>query len=132
MSAGLTATLILAVLPQEGALPNADTAQPPEAAAKPKVLEIHGHQRTDEYYWLNQREDPEVISYLEAENDYTKAMTGHTETLQKELFEEIKGRVKQTDESVPYQTMHDVMEALKLAAATSVAFNHDSRTSGGS
>ncbi|MEE9271224.1 MAG: S9 family peptidase [Candidatus Krumholzibacteria bacterium] len=69
----------------------------------PKKLEKHGHVRVDNYYWLNERENPEVIAYLKAENEYTKAMMAHTEKLQEKLFEEIKGRIKQTDESVPYK-----------------------------
>ena len=67
----------------------------------PEQLETHGHTRIDNYYWLNQREDPEVIAYLEAENGYTDALMAHTEDLQDTLFEEIKGRIQQTDLSVP-------------------------------
>jgi oligopeptidase B len=77
--------------------------EPPRAKVVPKTLEIHGDTRTDDYFWLNQREDPEVLAYLEAENAYTEAMTAHTEALQQTLFEEIKGRIKPTDESVPYR-----------------------------
>ena len=57
----------------------------------------------DNYYWLKERENPEVIEYLKAENDYTKTVMAHTEGLEQALFEEIKGRVKQTDMSVPYR-----------------------------
>ena len=78
-------------------------AQAPKAAVKPKKLTIHGDTRVDNYYWLNQREDQEVIDYLNAENDYTKKVLAHTENFQKELFEEIKGRIKETDMSVPYK-----------------------------
>ncbi len=76
---------------------------PPIAKKEPKELTTHGDTRIDNYYWLNQREDPEVIAYLNAENDYTKQMMAHTEDLQKKLFDEIVGRIKQTDESVPYR-----------------------------
>jgi len=81
------------------------TAQPqaPSAARKPKNLSIHGHTRTDPYFWLNERENPEVISYLEAENAYTKSGLAHTEALQEKLFGEIKGRIKEDDASVPVQ-----------------------------
>ncbi len=78
-------------------------AEPPVAKVVPKELETHGHVRIDNYYWLNDREDPEVISYLEAENEYMQAMMAHTEELRATLFEEIKGRIKQTDLSVPYR-----------------------------
>jgi oligopeptidase B len=77
--------------------------EPPAAKVVPHELERHGDVRVDDYYWLNQRGDPEVIEYLEAENVYTEAMMAHTEGLQETLFEEIKGRIKQTDMSVPYR-----------------------------
>ena len=79
-----------------------DTIQPPIAKKIPHALEKHGHVRNDDYYWLNDRENPEVIAYLNAENDYYKKMTAHTEQLQKDLFEEMKSRIKEDDESVPY------------------------------
>jgi oligopeptidase B len=82
--------------------PPADV-DPPVAKVDPKELEIHDDVRVDNYYWLNQREDPEVIAYLEAENEYTEAMTAHTEQLQQVLFDEFKERIKQTDVSVPYK-----------------------------
>ncbi|MEE4258214.1 MAG: S9 family peptidase [Bacteroidales bacterium] len=66
------------------------------------VFNEHGIQRVDPYYWLNQREDPEVIAYLNAENDYTKELLKDTEKLQEKIFDEIVGRIKQTDMSVPY------------------------------
>jgi len=76
---------------------------PPVAKKIPKELTTHGHTRVDNYYWMNQRENPEVISHLEAENAYKKAVMKHTETLQDELFDEIKSKIKQEDESVPYK-----------------------------
>jgi len=75
---------------------------PPVAPRVPFQLEEHGNLRVDDYYWLNQRENPDVIAYLDAENAWTEAQMAHTKDLQEELFEEIKGRIKQTDESVPY------------------------------
>ena len=77
---------------------------PPKAEQIPEKMTIHSHTRTDNYYWLNQRENPEVISYLKQENDYTKSVLKHTEKFQKKLFEEIVGRIKQTDMSVPYKS----------------------------
>jgi oligopeptidase B len=76
---------------------------PPLAKIVPTSLEKHGDVRTDNYYWLREREDPEVIDYLEAENAYTEAMMAHTEGLQETLFQEIKGRIKQTDSTAPYR-----------------------------
>jgi len=75
---------------------------PPAARVEPKILEMHGHRRVDDYYWLRERDNPEVMAYLEAENDYTDKMTAHTRALEDSLFEEIKGRIKQDDSSVPY------------------------------
>ena len=78
------------------------TITPPVAKIIPKILEKHGDKRTDNYYWLNNRENPEVIDYLNQENDYYKKMTAHTAQLQKDLFAEMKSRIKEDDASVPY------------------------------
>ncbi len=77
--------------------------EPPLAAAVPHEMEIHGDVRVDNYYWLNQRDNPETIAYLEAENEYTEAMTAHTAALQETLAAEFKERIKQDDSSVPYR-----------------------------
>ncbi len=76
---------------------------PPVAEKKPHLLEAHGDNREDPYFWLNDREDPEVITYLEAENAYTKEVMAETEGLQEELFEEIKKRLEPNESSVPYR-----------------------------
>jgi oligopeptidase B len=76
--------------------------QIPKAKIIPHTLSTHGHVRTDNYYWLNQRENPEVIEYLNQENEYYQQSTAHTKDFQKELFEEMKARIKEDDESVPY------------------------------
>jgi oligopeptidase B len=65
-------------------------------------MEIHGDVRNDKYYWLNDREDEEVIDYLKRENQYTKEVMADTEQFQSALYEEMVGRIKQQDESVPY------------------------------
>jgi oligopeptidase B len=77
--------------------------QPPRAKKRKKELTIHGHTRRDDYYWLKERDNPEVRAYLQAENDYTKAVIRHTEPFQEKLFAEIVGRIKQTDMSVPFE-----------------------------
>lgn len=74
----------------------------PIAAKKPHQLEKHGHIRTDNYYWLNDRENPEVIEYLNQENEYYQKATAHTKDFQNQLFDEMKSRIKEDDESVPY------------------------------
>jgi oligopeptidase B len=79
-------------------LPNA-----PLAKQIPKNLTIHDDVRVDEFYWLNDRENPEVIDYLNKENDYYDAHTAHTKKFQTSLFEEMKSRIKEDDSSVPYK-----------------------------
>ena len=78
-------------------------ATPPRAARRPHRHERHGDVRVDDYHWLRERDDPEVRAYLEAENAYVRKMTAGTAELEKRLFEEIKGRIRQTDMSVPYR-----------------------------
>lgn len=95
------ALLILGCLLIVSCQPSAPT--PPVAKIEAKELTIHGDTRIDNYYWLRERENPEVIKYLEDENAYAAAVMAHTEPLQEKLFEEIKGRIKQDDSSVPYQ-----------------------------
>ncbi|MHC4692037.1 MAG: S9 family peptidase, partial [Planctomycetota bacterium] len=87
------------------ALSGCSINQPESPVAKkiPTKLEKHGHIRTDDYYWLKERDNPEVIDYLKAENEYTEAIMAHTKDLQETLFEEFKTRIKQTDMSVPYK-----------------------------
>jgi len=80
-----------------------DFNQPPLANKIPKELKIHGDVRVDEFYWLNDRENPEVIDYLNKENDYYKQETKHTKIFQEDLFEEMKSRIKKDDSSVPYK-----------------------------
>ncbi|NIM58600.1 MAG: prolyl oligopeptidase family serine peptidase [Candidatus Aminicenantes bacterium] len=77
--------------------------EPPVAEKIPKELTFHGDTRLDNYYWLNERDNPKVIAYLTAENEYKDAMMKHTERFQKKLYEEIVGRIKKTDMSVPYK-----------------------------
>ncbi|MDH3246983.1 MAG: oligopeptidase B, partial [Saprospiraceae bacterium] len=72
------------------------------AKKESKMLTIHGDSREDPYYWLNDREDPEVIQYLTEENQYREQMMSHLTDYQDKLFHEIIGRIKQTDISVPY------------------------------
>lgn len=76
---------------------------PPIAKKIEKQLQIHNHTRVDAYYWMNERENPEVIDYLKHENTYANDTLAHTTDFQEKLFQEIKGRIKEQDESVPYQ-----------------------------
>jgi len=75
---------------------------PPVAKIIPHKLVKHKHTRVDNYYWLNDRENPEVIDYLNKENEYYHSVTAETKGFQVELFEEMKSRIKEDDQSVPY------------------------------
>ena len=75
--------------------------QPPAAKIVPKTITEHGDVRVDNYFWLRQRDDPDTLPYLEDENRYTEAMMAHTVPMQSKLYQEMLGRIKQTDLSVP-------------------------------
>lgn len=78
-----------------------EAPSPPSAARHPHQLTNHGHERTDDWYWLRDKESPEVIEYLEAENAYAEATLAPTKALQEELFESIKAKVAETDAGAP-------------------------------
>ncbi|MBU0742869.1 S9 family peptidase [bacterium] len=102
MQARFATALFALVLVPLGRSDSAPPPGPPIARIEPTTFTEFGHTRVDDYYWLNRREDPEVIAYLEAENAYTEAMTAHTSGLRETLFDEIVGRIKQDDNTVPY------------------------------
>lgn len=77
--------------------------QAPRAQKKPKVLSIHGDTRIDHYYWLNERENEEVLQYLRAENEYKEKMMAHLKPLEEQLYQEIVGRLRPDEESAPYK-----------------------------
>ncbi|MEO1031058.1 MAG: S9 family peptidase [Bacteroidota bacterium] len=76
---------------------------PPSAKKKAYTLEKHGDVRIDNYFWMNDRDDSEVIAYLKAENAYCDLQMAHTKDFQDDLFEEMKARIKEDDSSVPYK-----------------------------
>ena len=89
----------------ESAMPTSDTLiQPPVATKHPHTIKKHGDVRVDNYYWLrdDERQKPEVLAYLEAENAYTDAMLKPTKPLRDQLYQEMVARIPQQDESVPY------------------------------
>jgi oligopeptidase B len=98
-----TALLLTACLLAGPLVASDAPAKPPIAKVTPKQLEKHGQVRVDNYYWLKERDNPEVIRYLEAENDYTAAWMAPAKNLEETLFQEFKTRIKQTDISVPYR-----------------------------
>ncbi len=77
------------------------TPTPPVAPRRPTVLRTHGDERVDDWFWLRDRDDPDVRAYLEAENAYTQAVMAHTDAVQQRVFDEIKSRVQETDTSAP-------------------------------
>ena len=96
--AGLLALVTMSVVGDDSVMP-----EPPIAKRIPHRLETHGHERIDDYFWLRERDNPEVIAYLEAENAYLDARMAHTKEFQETLFQEIKGRIKEDDSSAPYR-----------------------------
>src|SRR5689334_14810124 len=74
---------------------------PPRASKRPHTLTLHGDKRVDDWYWLRERDDPAVLAYLEAENTYADALLAPEAALREQIFNEIKGRVQETDESAP-------------------------------
>ncbi len=77
--------------------------EPPLARAVPSTISLHGDNRIDPYFWLRHRDDPEVLAYLEAENNWTATQTHHTEPLQEELYREMLGRTREADLTAPYR-----------------------------
>jgi oligopeptidase B len=80
----------------------AQNIQPPRAAKEPHVLKTHGHERIDDYFWMRERDNPEVIRWLEAENKYRESVMAETLPLQERLTNELRDRIKQDDESAKY------------------------------
>ena len=82
---------------------SAEALRPPVATKRPVETALHGETRVDDYAWLRQRENPDVIAHLRRENTYAEAMMAHTRGLREKLYAEILRRIKQTDLSVPYR-----------------------------
>ena len=95
------AMAVPAVLPL--AAQAAEPLAPPAAERRPKALVKFGERRIDPYFWLREKDNPEVIAYLDAENRYTEAVMKPLEGFRETLYREILGRIQETDESVPYR-----------------------------
>ncbi len=93
--------VVLGVIIMTAGMSRAEQLAPPVAKIEPKVDTIFGDVLIDNYHWLRNRGSKEVLDYLKAENEYTQAMMAGTEKLQKTLYEEMVGRIKETDLSVP-------------------------------
>ena len=99
----IAAILVLSACTNETKHENESQMKPPIAEVKPHEMTIHGHTRTDNYFWLKEREDEAVIKYLEDENAFTSEMLADTKQFQEDLYTEMRGRIKEDDESVPYK-----------------------------
>lgn len=86
-----------------GAVLDSTTVRPPVARRVPRVDELHGDRRQDDYFWLRHRDDPEVRAYLEAENAYTELVMAPTAAFQAGLYREMLARIKEDDQTVPYR-----------------------------
>jgi len=95
--------LLIASVLSLTAADNSSWPAPPVAKKVPKVTEINGRELVDNYYWLRDKPNPDVKAYLEAENAYTEAVMKPTEAFQKKLYDEMLGRIKETDVDVPYK-----------------------------
>ena len=76
---------------------------PPVARRIPRVDVVHGDRREDDYFWFRQKDDPEVLAYLRAENAYTDSVMKPTKAFEQALYGELLGRIKEDDQSVPYR-----------------------------
>ena len=94
------------LIDQSAETPSAGDPKPPVAERRPVRREHHGDEFLDPYEWLRDKQDADVIAYLEAENAYTEARTGHLSGLTEAVFGEIKARTQETDLSVPTYTTH--------------------------
>src|SRR5262245_54422182 len=99
--------LLIITLTLTGITPMAQeqVPKPPKAKIVSKTSQIHGYTVVDDYAWLadKSKTNPEVLSYLKAEDDYATAMMKSTESFQKTLYDELLARIKETDENVPYK-----------------------------
>jgi len=92
-----------ALLASSSAAQEAPTPQPPVAKRVEKIETLHGDKRDDPYFWLREKSNPDVLAYLEAENAYTDSVMKGTAALQEQLYQEMLGRIQETDLSVPYR-----------------------------
>src|SRR4051812_17141714 len=98
----LGAMLLSVALPLTTQAAISESVAPPSAAKKPKILQKFDDERVDDYFWMRDKSNPEVIDYLNAENRYTESVMKPLEGFRDTLYKEILARIKETDESVPY------------------------------
>jgi len=95
--------VLLGCTPKSPASPHDTAVRPPSAPRHPHSVTLHGDTRVDDYFWLREKESAEVRAYLEAENAYADGVMAPTRDLQKTLYDEIVGRIQETDQSAPYR-----------------------------
>ena len=87
----------------ESRAPDAQVGPPPVAEKRPKTITVHGDSRVDDYFWLKDKSDPQVMAYLKAEDAYADAVMKPTAAFQNALYNEMVGHIKETDDTVPYR-----------------------------
>ena len=100
---GLTLLFLGTMITGMNMTPPIAKLSPPIANKIPKDVTIHGDTRIDNYFWLRERDTQPVLDYLNAENDFTFAKMEHTQKLQEKLYQEMRGRIKEDDSTVPYK-----------------------------
>jgi oligopeptidase B len=103
MSRAIPILLLLVLTTSCTAYKQAGTVSAPIAKVVPHELTAHGDTRVDNYFWLKNRDDPKVVAYLKAENDYYDKVMGHLAPFEEKLFREIVSRIKKNDDKVPYR-----------------------------
>ncbi|MBA2242841.1 MAG: S9 family peptidase [Chthoniobacterales bacterium] len=100
----ITALIAFSSFAADQTVPSLDpnAAKPPVAARKPKIVGLHGDKTEDPYFWLREKDNPELLAHLKAENAYTAAVMAPFQAFEDSLYREMLGRIKQTDVSAPY------------------------------
>ena len=97
-------TMNSAVLAQSNGTGAATPPKPPMAEKKPKTTTIHGDTLVDDYFWLREKTNPQVMDYLHSEDAFAEAVMKPTAALQEKLYKEMFSHIKQTDVNVPYRS----------------------------
>src|SRR2546423_10042374 len=103
--ATLVVIVSLGVSPAGAILKSSTSAptQPPVAQKVPHKTQLHGETVVDPYFWMRQKDNPDVLAYLKAENAYTDAMLKPTEALREKLYHEMVARIREDDQDAPYR-----------------------------
>ncbi len=102
-NSSLSMCVLCAIVLGSGVVFGKGPGKPPVAKKVPKKTEIHGRTLVDDYFWMREKSNPDVIAYLKAETEYADAMLAHTSRFREALYSEMLGRIKETDVNVPYR-----------------------------